>query len=158
MKDSWREIAAGSMTLVVFALVFSYATWGGALTEIGGYRIHASYHRIDGLVVGSKVRLAGIEIGDVTALRLMPAGDQARVTMRLQSGIDIPADSVAAIVSDSMFADKFVRIDPGGDTRMLAAGDRIEYIQDSIDLIGIFQKLVENAERRLGIDPSKAAL
>ena len=143
-KDSWAEVAAGLATVVVFALVFSYATWGRALTEIGGYQVHASYHRIDGLVVGSKVRLAGIEIGDVTATRLLPGGDLAEVVMRIQDGIDIPADSLAYIVSDSLFADKFVKIDPGAETRMLAAGDRINYVQDSIDLIGIFQKLVDD--------------
>jgi phospholipid/cholesterol/gamma-HCH transport system substrate-binding protein len=155
-KGSWAEIAAGLATLAVLALIFSYATWGRALTEIGGYAVHVTYNRIDGLVVGSKVRLAGVEIGDVTATRLLPSGDRAEVALRIHDGIDIPADSTAAIVSDSMFADKFVRIDPGGDTRMLAAGDRIQYVQDSIDLIGVFQKLVENAEQRLGIDPSKA--
>jgi len=155
-KDSWAEVAAGLATLAIFAVIFSYATWGRALTEIGGYAVHASYHRIDGLIVGSKVRLAGIEVGDVTAVRLLPEGDRAEVAMRIRDGIDIPTDSVAAIVSDSMFADKFVRIDPGAETRMLAAGERIKYVQDSIDLIGVFQKLVENAEQRLGIDPSKA--
>jgi len=155
-KDSWADIAAGVATLVVFALVFSYATWGRALTEIGGYAVHASYHRIDGLIVGSKVRLAGVEVGDVTAVQLLPEGDRAEVAMRIRDGIAIPADSVASIVSDSLFADKFVRIDPGAETAMLAAGDRIPYVQDSIDLIGVFQKLVENAEQRLGIDPTKA--
>lgn len=154
MKDSWQEIGAGLVTLVVFALIFSYATWGRALTEGDGYPVHADFHRIDGLVIGSKVRLGGIEIGEVTAARLIPEKFEVRVTMRLKDGIDLPADSVAAIVSESLFGDKYVEIGPGGDTRLLAAGDRIEYIQDSIDLIGVFQKLVENAEQRLGLDPA----
>ncbi len=154
MKDSWQEIGAGLVTLVVFALIFSYATWGRALSEGDGYPVHADFHRIDGLAIGSKVRLGGIEIGEVTAARLIPEKFEVRVTMRLKDGIDLPADSVAAIVSESLFGDKYVAIGPGGDTRLLAAGDRIEYIQDSIDLIGVFQKLVENAEQRLGLDPA----
>jgi len=141
--------------VIAFALVFSYATWGGALTEIGGYRLHASYQRVDGLIVGSKVRLAGVEVGDITSIRLGTESERAIVTMRIDDSIDIPTDSVAAIVSDSMFADKFVRIDPGAETSMLADGDRIQYVQNSIDLIGVFEKLVKNAEQRLGIDPSK---
>ncbi len=143
------------MTLVALGLVFSYATWGRALTELGGYNINAGFHRIDGLVGGSKVRLAGIDVGEVVAMSLNTDTDQAEVVMRIQDGINIPADSVAAIVSDGLFGSKFIEVDPGGDTRMMTNGDGFGFVQDSIDLIGIFQKLVESAQQRLGIDPSQ---
>ena len=156
MIGTWRDVFSGLATLVVLGLIFSYATWGRALTELGGYDVSAGFHRIDGLVVGSKVRLAGIDVGEVISMRLDTDADLAEVVMRIENDINIPADSVAAIVSDGLFGSKFIEVDPGGDSRMMSTGDSFGFVQDSIDLIGIFQKLVENAQHRLGIDPSQS--
>ncbi len=155
MDKGWSETVYGVATLVVLGLIFSYATWGGALTDIGGYTVRADYGRIDGLVVGSKVRLTGIDIGDVASVRFLPDDDRAEVFMRIRSGVEIPDDSGALIVSDSLFSSKFIQVDPGGSTDFMANGDEFSFVQDSVDVIGIFQKLVENAEQRLGIDPTK---
>jgi phospholipid/cholesterol/gamma-HCH transport system substrate-binding protein len=155
MKNGSGEIGLGLLTLAILGLIFSYATWGRALTDLGGFEVTATYRRVDGLIVGSKVRLTGIDVGQVASMKVNADSDRADVTMRIRSGVDIPIDSVAAIVSDSLFGDKFIEIDPGGDDRMLGPGGRFDFVQDSIDLIGIFQKMVEAAERRLGIDPSE---
>lgn len=155
MKEGGKDIVAGLAALVAVAAVFSYATWGQPLAALGGYGVTARFERVDGIITGSQVQLAGVPVGEVTGLRYVSDSGRAEVAMRLGAGVRVPADSVVAIVSDGLLGDKFLRIDPGADERALGDGDRFDFTQNSIDLIGIFQKLVESAERRRGIDPDK---
>ena len=153
MNGDFRTIISGLATVVAIAVIFGYATWGKSFAELDGYTLKAEFGRINGVGVGSPVQLAGIQVGAVTSARLIQESKRAEIAMTIQDGIEVPTDSVALIVSDSLFSDKFIRIDPGGMLDVLGDGDRFEYVQDSIDLIGLFQKIVESAERNRGIVP-----
>jgi len=141
---------AGLGAIAVIALLFAYGTWGRALSEIGGYMVSAEYARVDGVVPGSEVRLAGVKVGEVVDLRLQSETRRPVVDMRIEDGIRIPVDSVAAILSDGLFSAKFIRIDPGFEEKILGEQDRFRYGQDSIDLIRIFEKIVLTAEGSAG--------
>lgn len=154
MSKSLQEIIAGLGCVIAIAVIFFYATWGGAAVGIEGYKLRAQYERIDGLIIGSEVRLAGVVIGEVERIRYLADVDRAEVLLKMRNGFQIPVDSIAGIHSDNLFSEKFIRIDPGGSEEMLPAGGQFTYVQNSIDLIGVFQKLVENAEQRLGLTGS----
>lgn len=131
----------GFSVFVVFAITINQKS-------VSGYRLNATYNHVDGLSLGAAVRLAGIPVGEVTSERFDPAHDQAIVTMTVADGIAIPRDSAAIIASDGLFGGKFIKIDPGGDTEMLKAGDSFSYVQDSIDLERLLARVVQEAETR----------
>lgn len=140
------EILVGALALLAFALfvVFAFTVNEHA---VSGYLLYANYRHIDGLALHADVRLAGIRIGEVSAERLAPH-DEARVTITVRSGIEIPRDSAAVIASDGLLGAKFLKIDPGGDPEMLKPGSSFDYVQDSVDFERLLQRVVADAEAK----------
>jgi virulence factor Mce-like protein len=70
---------------------------------------------------GSDVRVLGVQVGSVTAVR--PEGTRVAVVMNVDHGIKIPAGASALVVSPSVVADRYVQLTPaytGG--RQIASG------------------------------------
>ena len=68
MKDNLVETLVGAAVLVVAAM---FVIYGYSVTEADsgdGYSLNAQFDRVDGLTIGSDVRMSGIKIGTVTAL------------------------------------------------------------------------------------------
>jgi ABC-type transporter Mla subunit MlaD len=61
------ELAAGAVVLVVAIVFLGYAVVHTGHGDVGGYSLHADFDHIDGLTVGSDVRMAGVKVGNVTA-------------------------------------------------------------------------------------------
>jgi len=85
------------------------------------------------------VRLGGIRIGTVAAQEL----DEhfcAVVTLNINSAVQVPIDSAAAIHTDGLFGSKFVVFEPGVEDQILKAGDTVEYTQGAVivgELLGL---------------------
>lgn len=139
------EILTGAAALVVLAL-FIVLPYVGDVFGRDGYAIAASFRNVDGLSHGSPVRLAGVPIGTVSRLTFNSRTRQAIVRMRIADKYKLPADSAALIVSDSMLGSKYVKIEPGGDEAMLADGDEIEFVQNSVILENVLRKLIREVE------------
>ena len=149
------EVLVGALALVAFSLfvVFAFTVNQHA---VSGYRLYALYRHIDGLALHADVRLAGIRVGEVAAEHLAPH-EEARVTLTVRDGVEIPRDSAAIIASDGLLGAKFVKIDPGGDPEMLKPGASFDYVQDSVDFEHLLQRVVQEAEkRRKGPPPADA--
>ena len=59
---------------------------------------------VDGLAVGTDVRLSGIKIGSVSALALDPKTYQATVHLSIKSDVKIPEDSSIMVTSTGLLA------------------------------------------------------
>lgn len=107
-----RAVIAG---VVIAALVIA----GGGywlFTRAGTTNITAYFDKSVGIYSGSEVRVLGVAVGKVTSVE--PQGDQVEVTMRVDRGIDIPADAKAAQITPSLVSDRYVQLAPaysGGD-------------------------------------------
>lgn len=146
---NWREVGVGSATLAVVAVIGAFVAFQPSQTEgetDAGFRIEADFGRIDGLTVGSPVRLAGLDIGSVERVDLV-AGNRAAIVMAMTgSDIAIPLDSAAVIETDGVFGQKYVEIHPGGDFEMLTDGQRLSYSQDSVVLESLLNQIVSRAK------------
>ena len=71
MHRSAIETVIGALVLIVAAM-FLYFTYKSGYQHVDGYRVTAKFNRIDGLALGSEVRLSGIKIGRVVAEKLDP--------------------------------------------------------------------------------------
>jgi len=148
MKKQTLHMFVGAAVLVVAAFVFVISHQGGPREATSGYPIVGRFASIDGIGVGTKVLLTGIEIGQVSSYSYDLEGQRAIVTFIVQDYIKIPLDSVALIVSDGLLGAKYVKIQPGGELEMMQSGDEFEYVQDAIAFEEILEKVILNAEQQ----------
>jgi phospholipid/cholesterol/gamma-HCH transport system substrate-binding protein len=101
------------------------------------YTIHAEFNEVGGLVEGATVRLAGVQIGRVTGVRL-PAepGGKVRVDLTIgrQFANRVRKDSVARIETQGLLGDKIIELSVGTvAAEAVKAGDTIAS-QESQDI------------------------
>ncbi|MDA8712828.1 outer membrane lipid asymmetry maintenance protein MlaD [Alphaproteobacteria bacterium] len=145
MKDNLVETLVGAAVLLVAAL---FVVYGYSVTEADGgdgYRLNAQFDRVDGLTIGSDVRMSGIKIGTVTGLNLDPQSYYANAEFVIGSDIELPDDTSAKITSEGLLGGNYVSLSPGGSEDMLAEDDEILYTQGSVDLIGLVSQALFSA-------------
>ena len=90
-------LLAGLLALLLVALRVSGLTVGSSENT---YKVYAHFENIAGLTVRSKVTMAGVTIGKVTAIDLDRNSYMGRVTMVLDDAVvNLPADSTASILT-----------------------------------------------------------
>ena len=116
------------------------------LNKDNNYNIYAVFNRIDGIKIGSDVRLSGIKIGSVFSQKLDNITYEARVSMAINSNISIPDDSSAKITTDGLLGSNYISIEPGGSDIYLEDSEGIMFTQGSIDLIGLVGEAIFSVE------------
>lgn len=150
MRQSSQEIlhiVTGAAVLTVLGVFFLWAYLVPPATG-EGYTLTARFTQVDGITKGAEVRLMGVPIGTVAGQRLDPATNLAYLDLTIRSDIQLPLDTTALVLSDGVFAGKYVKLDPGGSYEMLEPGDQIEFTQDSVILENIVERIVTGAEER----------
>lgn len=143
MAHSTTEVLVGGAVLAaaIGFVVYTGQTTGFA-TSSDGYPLNASFRSLEGVSVGTDVRLAGVKIGTVTEIDLNPQTFRADTQFSVKDGIEIPDDSAVIISSEGLLGGNFVEIMPGGSPFNLAAGDEIEDTQGAVSLISLLLKYV----------------
>jgi virulence factor Mce-like protein len=108
VRVSRRLLVAGLVLAVVAAAAVTagFAAFGGP----GGHRVTAYFDRTVGVYKGSDLRILGVKVGTVDAVR--PKGKQVEVTLHLDHGVKVPADAGAVVVAPSVVADRYVQLTP----------------------------------------------
>jgi phospholipid/cholesterol/gamma-HCH transport system substrate-binding protein len=94
---------------------------------------------------GTDVKMRGLNVGTVSGVELLPDG-RARIMLRLDAEVRVPASSTASIEPLSVFGPKFVRIEPGpddGTVTYLGAGDEITSTRTATELTTIIAGATE---------------
>ncbi len=105
------------------------------------YTVYATFNRTDGLSVGDKVRLAGVDVGYV-AENVLDDDFRATLALKIRSGIQIPDDSSAAIVSSGIMGNKYIEIEPGGSEDFIADEGDFSFTQDAIILEELVDRII----------------
>lgn len=141
MSENRVEVLTGAAVLAVAVGFFVWAGQGRSLgTAADTYPVHASFRSVEGITVGSDVRMAGVKIGTVTDIALNPQSFFADTTVALKKGVDLPDDSQIIVASEGLLGGAFVEILPGGSLTNLAAGDEILDTQGAISTLGLLMK------------------
>ncbi|MGR3614433.1 MAG: outer membrane lipid asymmetry maintenance protein MlaD, partial [Paracoccaceae bacterium] len=124
MSQNTSEIIVGG---VVLAAAIGFAVYAGQAAGVssGGsaYDLTASFRSIEGVNVGTDVRLAGVKIGTVTQVALNQETFFADTVFSVKDGVIIPDDSAAVIASEGLLGGNFLEIVPGGSPVNLEAGE-----------------------------------
>ncbi len=148
-KTERREYITGSVAALVLVLVFLLAAIsnrGAKPTETGdALTLTAAYGRSDGVFVGTPVRVAGINVGAVTAASL-DSDRRAVLTFGITQPINLPDDTAAIIETDGVFGSKYIELVPGGTEDMLKNGARMSYTQDSVIIEDLIALIVQRAQ------------
>ena len=136
------ETIVGALVLVVAGVFVVYAFAKSDRTGPDGYELTARFDRIDGLKRGADVTLSGVKIGTVTGFDLDRKTYQAVVRMAVASGVDLPADTHAKIVSESLLGGMVVVLEPGADKKMIGAGGEITQTQGAVPLSELIAKFM----------------
>ena len=121
MRRSIIETVLGAVVLLVAGVFFAFAYNTADIRPNLGYTVKAHFPAIDGLTVGSDVRVGGVKVGAVTGMAVDQKLYQAVVTMNIEDRIKLPSDSVVVISSDGLLGGKYVRLQPGHSETMIAA-------------------------------------
>ena len=143
MSHNTTEVLVGAAVLAG-ALAFGiYATKATGLSATtAGYPLHASFRSLEGVTVGTDVRLAGVKVGTVTGVELNPQTYRAETTFSVADDIAVPDDSAVVISSEGLLGGNFVEIMPGGSAFMFEPGDEILDTQGAVSLISLLVKFV----------------
>jgi phospholipid/cholesterol/gamma-HCH transport system substrate-binding protein len=140
------EVLTGAAVLLIAAGFLAFAVvHSGRATGTAGYKLHAVFDHVDGLILGSDVRIAGVKVGSVLAMTIDPKTYLAEVTMSVRDDIHLPKDSSAEVTSESLLGGKFLNLSPGGDTTDLPPGGTITITQSSVSLEQLLGKFIFSA-------------
>jgi phospholipid/cholesterol/gamma-HCH transport system substrate-binding protein len=114
----------------------------GRVSFLGGrgYTVTVDFPSVGGLKSGSTVEIAGVEIGRVESIGL--DNYQARVKLRLQSGVKLQEDSIASIKTKGLIGEKYVRISPGGSDKIIQPGGKIREVEAPVDFEELLSKYI----------------
>jgi virulence factor Mce-like protein len=104
MRRALLVIAVGVVIVVAIVL----GSGGG-----GGYRVAAVFDVAQGIGSGQQVKIAGVVVGSVTAVDLVP-GPKARIVMNVQSRFaPFRSDATCTILPEGLISENYVSCDPG---------------------------------------------
>ncbi|WP_095590096.1 outer membrane lipid asymmetry maintenance protein MlaD [Actibacterium ureilyticum] len=154
MSENATEVTVGAAVLAVAVGFLIYASnVAGLGTGTGGkYELTASFRSVQGIAVGTDVRLAGVKVGTITGLDLNPQTFRADARFTIDEGIELPDDSAILISSEGLLGGNFIEIVPGGSPFNLEPGGEIEDTQGSVSLISLLMKFVSGGDEEEG-DP-----
>ena len=113
------QIIVGVFTLVgILAMGFLSVRLGHLeIFPAPGYTLFANFDNIAGLKTGNEVEIAGVKVGKVTGIGLKD--NRARVTMRINEGVEVDSDAIASVLTSGLIGDKYVSV-------ALGAGDDLK--------------------------------
>ncbi|CAA7615216.1 MlaD family protein [Magnetospirillum sp. UT-4] len=152
-KGGNRDTAIGAVVVAVAALllvlVYAGTEGPGEDRTDAGYLLTARFNRLDGITIGSPVRLSGVPVGKVVGRHLAP--DFRAVTeLRIASNVALTADTAAAIQTDGLLGSKYIELKPGAEETVLKPGQEIPYTQDAMVIEELLDMIIQQARAKRG--------
>ncbi len=129
------EARVGLIVLLALLLLGSLAFFLGRFPFLErGYELTVIFETAEGLTPGTPVRLAGVPVGEVRALRLTP-DHRAAVRVRIRPEVRIPVGSRFQVLSSTLLGNRYLAILPSQQTDVLppdavVVGERALTVED----------------------------
>src|SRR5690606_23883033 len=119
---------------------------GLKLTDRNRYMLAAEFDNVAGLQYGASVEIAGVKVGEVTAIDLNNKDSVAVVRMKIDRSVSIRDDDVASIRTKGIIGDRYVKISPGASDTMIPENGLIEETESVVDIEDIIGKIVHSLQ------------
>jgi phospholipid/cholesterol/gamma-HCH transport system substrate-binding protein len=128
----------------IAALVYLSVRLGNVgIFPVPGYTLYANFDNVAGLKTGDLVELAGVTVGKVQVISLL--NNRAHVGLRINNGVDIDTDAIAAVKTSGIIGDKYVSIALGAGEHDLTNGGTIRQTQSAFVLEDAIGQLINNS-------------
>lgn len=114
-------IGAIGVVVVLLGSVLAVLLSGGVFADT--YQVTAIFEDAAGIRSGDDVTVAGLDAGSIGAVRIVDG--LVEIELKINSDVEMPADSDASIVVETLLGRKSVQLLGGGSDDMLAEGDTI---------------------------------
>lgn len=157
-----REYIVGGLTAIVLAAGLVLVVLTNRADQKAGaslFQLNADFERVDGVHLGTPVRVAGVDVGSVAQMSVDSRG-RALLGFRFEREIALPDDTAAVIETDGLFGQKYVELRPGGSDRNLKSGSRISFTQDAVileDLVALIVQRAKAAQTQAASPPVEAS-
>ncbi|MDR2777886.1 MAG: outer membrane lipid asymmetry maintenance protein MlaD [Rickettsiales bacterium] len=144
MKKNYFDLTIGVITVAfsIFFVLFSMKITDRRLGQ-KFYTLNASFSNIEGVGLGTKVKICGVEVGKVSDVTLNDRYD-ATLTMDIKKDVNIPADSILKISTSGIIGGRYLKIELGGETKNLSDGEEFEFTEPSMDLEDMIVRFMLN--------------
>ncbi len=145
-----QEIAVGLFVLLGLAVLIylSVAISGLRLLSQKTYDVHARFATVGELKVDAPVRIAGVRIGKVKAIRLEDY--VAAVDLEIERSVALPDDSIASIRTAGLLGASYVSLSPGSSGKNLPPNGQIAQTEPAIDLMQLIMKYAFSPKKSEG--------
>ena len=147
MQGRTLNLAVGAFVLLGLMALLFMALQVSNLSGVSSgstYTVHAYFDNIGGLKPKAAVRSAGVVVGRVREIQFDDKQYQAKVIMDLETSYQFPKDTSAKILTSGLLGDNYVGLEPGGDTEVLKASDRIRMTQSAVVLENLISQFLYN--------------
>jgi phospholipid/cholesterol/gamma-HCH transport system substrate-binding protein len=111
MSTPTTDTKVGALVLAA-ALALGWLSYqSGSLTPgRGNMRVlDVAFENADGVTVGTKVKVAGVQVGEISAIRLN-GGREAVVSLAIRPDVTLPANIKAQITSSGLIGERFIAL------------------------------------------------
>ena len=137
------ELITGALVLAAAGLFAAFALANTGKSFSGSaYDLHAKFDHVDGLAVGTDVRIAGVKVGSIQAISLDPKTYLAEVTFSVQKDLQLSTDTSATVSTDGLLGGKYLALAVGGEEKMLQPGGTVTITEGSINLESLIGKYI----------------
>ena len=140
------EAKVGIFVVIGFVLLLVLSTQLSSVRSIGveGYTIYAQIDNATGLNPHAKVKMNGVDVGEVREISL----HKGKVTLALfiRLGIEIPNNSKLSLLQESMLGSKMVNITAGDAGSFFTPGEQIGNTANLASFEETSQKLADAAD------------
>ena len=147
MKVNILDAFLGFIILLITGLFvfYVYITVDTKLFKADGLILNARFENIDGIVVGSKVKLSGVNIGAVKSISIDPESFYAVVSMVFDKEFNFPDDTEASVQLEGLLGGSYISILPGGSDVILSNNQEILYTQGSTSLLNLMLRFANTS-------------
>jgi len=141
-----RDLVVGLFVLVGLGTLAYLSLKVGGL-EFGGKErivLRATFDDVGGLSVRAPVKVAGVKIGQVSAIDL-DDDLRAEVAIVVESDLALSIDSAAAIRTSGLLGDQFISVELGAEDAVLEDGEEFSFTESAFSIDKLIGRLVHDA-------------
>ena len=136
------EILIGAVVVITAVWFIYFVSVNTSMVSTDeNYNLAAEFRSVEGISIGTDVRLAGVKIGTVKDIKLDPDTYRVNAIFSVKNAIQIPDDSQAMISSEGLLGGNFIELVPGGSFDYLAPESIILDTQGAVSLITLLMRL-----------------